>query len=181
MRATGFLLTALGALVAGVGAMLDWITVTVPGLPDEVAPTDRGVDLVEGQVALALAVVALVAVLVSRIGATTTARKGAATLTLIAGIGLVVIAGGEALTAETRFVDDAIDDIAAMIENLDEAAAATLEELLEVQLGLGLWLTLAGGVATTAGGFVTLAWASRRSALGSQAVSEVPPDAPDPA
>lgn len=168
LRVVGFLLTVAGALLAGIGSMLDWVTVTIPDFPAELAPTLRGVDTAEGKLALAGAVVALIAVLVSRVGGTDSARRGAAVVVLVAGVAIVAIGAREALTAEDRYVDDAIgevrdvagslgvaeDDVDAMIDDLQDAFV--------VDVATGVWLTLLGGIATVAGGAVTLAWASRR-------------------
>src|SRR5687768_206505 len=86
LRAIGFLVTVGGALAAGIGAMLTWVSVSLPGT---IPVMYIGVDLVEGTIALALAVVALVAVLASRIAATGSARRGAAVVVMVAGIAIV--------------------------------------------------------------------------------------------
>jgi hypothetical protein len=174
LRAIGFLVTVAGALAAGIGAMLTWVSVS---LPSTIPVVYIGVDLVEGTIALALAVVALVAVLASRIAATGSARRGAAVLVVIAGIAIVAIAGGEALTAPQRFRDDAIADVTGTFgdELIDTAA---FEAALDVRLGTGLWLTLVGGLATVGGGLVTLAWTSRRRRAQQDAPLEPRPDDP---
>lgn len=41
LRAVGFALTGAGALVAGIAALLDWITVTFPDALDAISPTER--------------------------------------------------------------------------------------------------------------------------------------------
>jgi len=167
MRATGFLLTVAGSLIAGVGAMLEWVVVTVPGFPDRFAPSWRGADVAGGRVVLGAAILALVAVLVTRVGGTSTARRGAAIAVLIAGIAIVAMATREVLTAEDRYATDAIaearDSITSVgipTDGLDEALDG-LRDVLDVRLGLGVWLSLAGGLVVVAGGGVTLAWASR--------------------
>lgn len=124
---------------------------------------------------LALCVIALLAVLVTRVGAVDTSRRGAAVVVLLAGIALAGIALGIVASADRRFVGDAIAEIAEL-GGIDADAAAFLEELLEVRLGLGVWLTLAGGLVTAAGGLVTLRWASRRAAAG----AALPPPPPPP-
>jgi len=168
LRVVGFLLTVAGALLAGIGSMLDWVTVTIPDFPAELAPTLRGVDTVEGKLGLAAAVVALIAVLVSRVGGTESARRGAAVVVLIAGVAIVAIGAREALTAEDRYVDDAageVRDVAGSLGIAEDDVDAMIDDLQEafvVDVAIGVWLTLLGGIATAAGGAVTLAWASRR-------------------
>ena len=168
LRVVSFLLTVAGALLAGIGSMLDWVTVTIPDFPAELAPTLRGVDTAEGKLALAAAVVALIAVLVGRVGGTDSARRGAAVVVLVAGVAIVAIGAREALTAEDRYVDDAVGevrDVAGSLGVAEEDVDAMIDELQEafvVDVATGVWLTLLGGIATAAGGAVTLAWASRR-------------------
>jgi len=184
-RAAGFLLTVMGALLAGVGSMLDWITVTVRNFPEDIAPTAKGVDLTEGKLVLGLAVVSLVAVLASRVGGTAGSRKGAAVAVLIAGLAIVAIGVRELANAEDRYVDDAIDELRETVGGLGgtvedvDAMADQLEELFVVQLGPGMWLALAGGIVTTVGGAVTLAWASRPGSTGGAAATSEP-SAPPP-
>ena len=172
LRAIGFLVTVVGALAAGIGAMLTWVSVS---LPSTIPVVYIGVDLVEGTIALALAVVALVAVLASRIAATGSARRGAAVVVVIAGIAVAAIAGVEALTAPQRFRDDAVADATGAFgdELIDMAA---LEAALEVRLGTGLWLTLVGGLTMVGGGLVTLAWTSRRRPAPHDRPAEPRPD-----
>jgi hypothetical protein len=174
LRAIGFLVIVAGALTAGLGTMLTWVSVSLPGTIPEVY---LGVDLLEGTIALGLAVVALVAVLASRIAATGSARRGAAVAVVAAGIALVAIAGGEALTAPGRFREDVVRDVTSAVGgSLAPVDTAALEAAIDVRLGVGLWLTLAGGLATAAGGLVTLAWASRRVTAGRDDAAEPRPD-----
>jgi hypothetical protein len=168
-RTAGFLLTVLGALAAGIGSMLDWVTVTIPDFPAELAPTIRGVDATEGKLVLAAAVVATIAVLMTRIGATASARRGAVVVVLVAGAAIVAIAAREALTAEDRYVNQGVEEVRDVAASLGAAADdvdAMIDDLASVfvvEVGLGVWLALAGGLVTVAGGAVTLVWASRRA------------------
>ena len=185
-RAAGFLLTVIGALLAGVGSMLDWITVTVRDFPEDIAPTAKGVDLTEGKLVLGLAVVALVAVLASRVGGTVGSRKGAAVVVLLAGLAIVAIGARELLSAEDRYVDDAIDELRETIGALGgsaedvDAMADQLEGQFVVELGPGMWLAFGGGIVTAVGGAVTLAWASRGGGADGASRTATPstPDAP---
>jgi hypothetical protein len=134
LRAAGFLCAALGALLAGVATMLTWIT-EATNQPVVVQTTYKGVDLLDGKVALALAVVVLVAILASRVGAGPGARRGAAIIVVICSFSLIGLSGAAVVTASSRFVQP-------------------------VKVGAGPWLALAGGVLALAGGIMTLAWAS---------------------
>jgi hypothetical protein len=170
VRTLGFLVTVLGALLAGIGAVLDWILVTIEGAEDELAPTWRGLDTAGGKVVLIAAVLALVAVLATRVGGTATARRGAAVVVIAAGVAIVAAAALEAVTAEDRYASDAITEARDVVTSLGvpaddlDAVLDELRDMLEVRLEPGLWVAIAGGAITAAGGAVTLAWASRRDA-----------------
>ncbi|MGB7805423.1 MAG: hypothetical protein WBM72_07460, partial [Actinomycetota bacterium] len=84
LRAAGFLCAALGALLAGGATMLTWIQPSIKDLPPELTPTYLGVDLPDGLVVLGLAVVIVIAVLVSRAGSTGRGRQGPAVVVIVA-------------------------------------------------------------------------------------------------
>ena len=168
LRVAGFLLTDAGALAVGAGSILAWVTVGLSGIGVE--STSPGLDLTEGKIALALAIVMLIAVLVARVG-TSGARTIAAVVVLLAGIGAVAIAVAFLLTAPSRFRAIAIDDVAARYSEAmgvpfetarDQLTAASGALGAYTQIGPGVYLTLAGGILGASGGVTTLVWASRR-------------------
>ena len=59
-------------------------------------------------------------------------------------------------------VDDALAILAP--DGATPQQRADVEALVEVQVGAGPWLALAGGVLALAGGIMTLAWVSAASA-----------------
>jgi hypothetical protein len=77
LRVWGFLCTALGAAMLGVGAILSWanVTIGIRGTTRSAATTAPGIDLPEGKVALAAALVALVAVVAMRLVESAVARR----------------------------------------------------------------------------------------------------------
>jgi hypothetical protein len=177
LRVVGFLLAAAGALAIGVGAVLIWVTVGLRTIGVESA--SPGVDLTEGKIALALAVVMLVAVLVARAGASG-ARTVAAVIVLAAGVGAVATAGAFLTTASSRYSAVETDEVAERIaeqsglpfETVRERLAASAETLGHyTDTGPGVYVALAGGVVGSAGGVLTLAWASRRRRNDASAVA----------
>jgi hypothetical protein len=191
LRALGFLVTVAGGLAAGIGSMLEWVSVDLVDVRD-VPSVYPGIDLTEGKVALALAVIAVVAVLVSRVGATATSRRGAVIVVIVAGIAITGIAAVDAITAEERFVEDEIERQATSVgrdaADIPEELRTTLEERIRASLGIGIWVTFAGGLLTATGGVLTLVWATRnerrvsevQDPSGGAASGPEPPPPPEP-
>jgi hypothetical protein len=171
-RAIGFVVVAAGALLLGLGALLEWVTLS---FPDEIDPRGvsetsvPGVDIWEGKVVLGAAL-AILGLLV----ATRTVRSGgvgiAAAITAIA-----LIAAGTAVNvtilAETRFIErDGLDafaqalseDLGVPVSDVRVALEQQVRDALEVQRGIGLWLSAAGGLVAAAGGVLTFRWIRHR-------------------
>jgi hypothetical protein len=186
LRMWGFLLTVLGALLAGLGALLTWVTVGIGG-PGALNTMTKGTDVWEGIVLLGCAVVMLAAVLGSRFvsGAARTVAAG-----LVTGTSFVafVVASAFVATADSRFSPI---DSSALAQKIADATGATVEQVratLEqvvqklggfTTIGAGPWLAIAGGLLGLAGGVLSLAWASRTGSAAStqEATSEGPADA----
>lgn len=162
LRSAGFLCASVGALLAGVGALLPWVTTAISGVPTEVSPTYVGVDLPDGIIVIVLALVMLVAALMTRAGTGDAARRGMAAVVIVSSFLIVGIAGASIVTADGRFestaVDDVVDDLTP--QGATDEQRARIDDLLELRIGPGPWLALVGGVIGAVGGVLTLAWAS---------------------
>jgi hypothetical protein len=85
------------------------------------------------------------------------------------------VSGAAIVTAASRFEPTVVDDTLAILAP-DGATAqqrTDVETFVEVQVGAGPWLSLAGGVLALGGGIMTLAWAS---AASSASDPELEPD-----
>lgn len=179
LRLWGFVLTAVGALLAGVGASMDWAVLGFTS--DRGGALDvavKGSDMWEGRVVLAAAVLALVATVALRLLTGTDARRATALLVVSLGALAMALAISVAIRADARFAGDGgLDEIATSLSaRLDADPAAVRAQLreefgteLRVDLGPGVWLTLLGGTLIVVGGSLSLAWARR------------PPGGPEPA
>jgi hypothetical protein len=156
-RAIGFALGAAGALAAGLGALLPWTTVGLRadsrGVLDE---RFRGVDLAGGIVVLVAAVLVLIGLLAIRV-VPDVVRLSIALGMILAGLAIVTAPVLALATAEDRAAEEMAAAITA--EGLTRAEA---EELIRTEpafairwrAGPGIWLAIAGGVATVAAGAV---------------------------
>jgi hypothetical protein len=171
LRLWGFLLTVLGALLAGVGALLTWVTVGFTTPP--IASASKGVDLWEGLVVLGCAVLLLVGILATRALRSRGSRTLAAAVLTGAGFVAMAIAGAFLVTAPSRFspVDATklVDTLArALGQPVDQVKQALQQATAQLgpytTVGAGPWLALAGGVLGLVGGILALAWTTRRNA-----------------
>lgn len=169
LRLAGFLATVVGALLAGVGATLTWVTVGIE-VAEGIDTDTKGVDVWDGQVVLACAVIMLIAVLVTRMTSSDGLRRSFAAVVIGAGFVALAVATAFVLSATTRF--DPIEDDA-LVSAIAEAAGvpedqvrASIDETLEelgafTTIGPGPYLAIAGGLAGVVGGVLVLAWANR--------------------
>jgi hypothetical protein len=171
LRLAGFLMTVVGALLIGVGSVLTWVTVGLADRPqvDTVTP---GVDVVDGMVALACAVILLVCLLATRMVTEPRIRTTLAATIVIAGAIAATVAGFFLVTAHGRFDpvsnDDLIEKLATALQQPVDTVRDELRATLEAlggftRVGIGPVLVLAGGVLGSTGGFLTLLWTWRRS------------------
>ena len=161
LRLWGFLLTAVGALLAGVAAIMVWVTVGVHGYPILDSPS-HGTDLADGRLVLTGAVVMLIAVLGSRFVHRRNSRIVMALLAITAGLLAAVVAVSFLATVATRFTPTT---------GLRLQVAAEFEHLTPEQIvakyggfrtvSIAPWLALVGGVLGVIGGILTLSWARR--------------------
>jgi hypothetical protein len=160
LRTAGFLCAVLGALLAGAATMLIWIQTSIKDLPPQLIPTYLGIDLPDGLVVLGLAVVIVIAVLVSRTGSAPRGRRGPAVVVIVASFIVIGVSGAAIVTAASRFEPTVVDDILAIVapDGATPQQRAAVDAQVETNVGTGPWLALAGGVLALAGGIMTLAW-----------------------
>jgi hypothetical protein len=164
LRVAGFAVTALGALLAGVGTTFVWTTAGMR--QDEGGVLDlefRGLDLVEGILTLLVAAATLALLLALRRLHRDGRVRGAIGI-LVAGVVLVALPVSVALRAE----DLAIQEMASVV-----AATGGLREEEAIQLvrtdpdlavradTSGVWPSIAGGALVVVGAAINLAWARR--------------------
>jgi hypothetical protein len=174
LRLAGFLCVAAGAILAGIGATREWAAIGFP--EDLLGAADvsvRGTDVWEGKVVLLGTVVALGVLLAMRLSRSDSARRTLATILVVIGAACVALPLLDAVRAENRFggaggVDTMVEVLAAELELPEDVVREQLAEqfdrALRVDLGPGIWLTVAGGVLLVAGGVLSLAWARARAA-----------------
>jgi Tryptophan-associated transmembrane protein (Trp_oprn_chp) len=170
MRLAGFGLTALGGLLIGVGALMPWIRSGLEDAPDELSLTYYGIDVLDGRIALAAAVVVLAGLAVARFAASPKPRRDAALAVIAGGVVALAVAGAAVLTAAERFESSAVEDIMATLPSgTAQELRDEVEELVEATLAPGPFAVLGGGILAVVGGGLLLAWVSRTGAADAPA------------
>jgi hypothetical protein len=169
LRLLGFLFTAVGGVLIAWGAISDWATIVFlgAGFRDSATP---GVDVVEGQVALALGVFMLVSIVALRLATGTAARRSVALAICVAAAASLAIGVVDLVRAEERFGDYAVEEIAAdvarqqrvPIAEARRAVQAVVNDDGSIDVGPGLWLVIAGGALGLVGGLLDLAWVGQQ-------------------
>ena len=191
-RLWGFLCLVAGALLAGLGATLDWAVVGFPEDPSGALDVAvKGTDVWEGKVVIVAGVLALLVMLAARLVLRTQARRilafGIATLgALVLALALSVAIRPDPRFGSSEGLDEIATNLADQLGEDPQAIRAQLEQefadQIQVDLGIGVWVAAAGGIPIDIGGALSLAWV-RRTAGGSEASeasrrSEAPPGGP---
>jgi hypothetical protein len=169
LRLFGFLFTAVGGLLIALGAISDWATVVFLGgaFPDSAA---KGIDVVEGKVALGLGIFLLVAIVAMRLAGSLGARRAIALLMTVSALSALAIGVIDIVRAQERFGGYTVDQTAKQLardsgQPLDKVRASVEGVIAKegsIDLGLGLWLVVAGGAIGTIGGLLDIAWVGQR-------------------
>jgi hypothetical protein len=169
LRLFGFLFTAIGGLLIALGAISDWATVVFLGgaFPDSAA---KGIDVVEGKVALGLGIFLLVAIVAMRLAGSLGARRAIALLMTVSALFALAIGVVDIVRAQDRFGGYTVDQTAKQLASdsgqpLDKVRASVEGVIARegsIDLGLGLWLVVAGGAIGTIGGLLDIAWVGQR-------------------
>jgi hypothetical protein len=173
LRLVGFACTAVGALLVGLGATMDWATVHASGVTGTPIPPFKGVDVWEGKIELLTGITILVLVIVSRLLAGRTAARATAAIILVLSVGAGALAASDLARADTRFrADDGLERIARSVSaQLGLPFGSVLAQMkriafqLEIRAAAGLYVTIAGGALAAIGGILGFLWASRRPEL----------------
>ena len=190
LRLAGFAATALGGLLVGLGSILGWATVTIGGAGGTTGlpPIDtKGIDTLEGKLALLSGVLVLVAIPAMRLARAVAGRRSWAILIIVAGLAATGLAAKDLSRPTDRFGDlgfekvvKGISDTTGLpLQGLENRFRAQAKKLTHVSLGPGIYLVIAGGLLAAAGGGLGLAWANRTtSPPTAEPIEEAPGAAP---
>ena len=169
LRLIGFLLVALGGLLAWVAALLTWFTVGLTNDTQNVL-TQRylGIDLLEGKIVMAAGLILLAGIVALRGVRGAAARLAVAGALILASLLTVGIAIS-AVTGTHRYADRALQDMtksaATALKLPPDQARQKVDQIaslgITVTRGVGVWVALAGGIVALTGAVLSLVWALR--------------------
>jgi hypothetical protein len=163
LRLWGFLLTVIGGALVAFGSIGNWAAITLGGGTVNVVPT-KGIDVWQGKVTLILGVAIVIAILALRF--VRPERRNAMAIGItVAGLAALAL-GLWVLFALTSVMRDPGVDELAKVYGRQQVLDAMSREGIAVKAQVGLWMTVAGGVLATAGGFVDLAWVRQKKIAG---------------
>ncbi len=190
LRVASFVTTSLGGLLVGLGSLLAWASIDIPGPAGNAASTTiLGFDTAEGKIALLLGLVLLVGGVAMRAISAKGLARVIAWIVTISGLLATAIGVLDVVRKDSVFNQGAeklAREIAA-VSGLPVSDLLTRIQRLEVvSLKFGIYLVIAGGVIGLIGGLLGLAWVSRQdrtphvadTPLPSEASTPLPP--PDP-
>jgi hypothetical protein len=138
LRLAGFLGTAIGAAMLGIASVMTWVTVSLQSAPQAQPGVYKGLDLAQGKICLAMALVLLVGLMALRGARSRKTEKIIATVMIVAALLGLAFAGSAILSG---------------FSSLKTAPGDT------VHRGAGMFIAAAGGVIATLGAILDLAWA----------------------
>jgi hypothetical protein len=166
LRLWGFILTAGGGALIAIGALLTWVSVDYRGITSK----ELGVDVKPGIVCLAVGVIAILAILGLRAVHSIPLRRAISIAIMVAGLVAIVLAVRELsikdrllLTGLRTFAEALHQQNGLPAQDLAAKIRADLQKSGTVNVGIGLWITIAGGVVTLVGGVLDMMWVRSRA------------------
>ena len=172
LRLWGFLLTVLGGALVAFGSIGNWAAISLGGGTVNAVPT-KGIDVWQGKVTLILGALIVIAILALRF-VRPERRNAMAIAIIVAGLAALALGLWALLALKSVVHDTGVDALVKILVGLGVSATKARQQVLEtmsregiaVKAQAGLWMTVAGGVLATAGGFVDLAWVRQKKIAG---------------
>jgi hypothetical protein len=177
LRLWGFLLTTIGGALIAFGSIGDWAAVSLGSSTEGAVPT-KGIDFWQGIATLILGALIVLGILALRF-VRPDRRKMMAIAIVVAGLAALAL-GLWVLFALKSVVEVVAVDELAKIYGRQEVLRTLSKEGIAAEAQIGLWMTVAGGVLATAGGFVDLAWVRQKRLVGNAIDPDTLPGVSEP-
>jgi hypothetical protein len=166
LRLWGFVLTVGGGALIAIGALLTWVSVDYKGITSK----QLGVDLKPGIACLVVGVIAILAIPALRTVHSIPLRRAIAIGVAVAGL-VAIVLGVRELSIKDHLLFTGVRTFAEALHQQNGLPArdlaaqirAGLQKSGSVNVGIGLWITIAGGVVTLVGGVLDVMWVQSRA------------------
>jgi hypothetical protein len=172
LRLAGFIATVGGGALVVLGSLLNWVSVGLKGdTGGGFTVSTPGIDLRAGLVALALGALAILGIVALRLVHSTTFRRLVGVGVILVGLGAAAIGVYEMTGDRDRYLFSGVRDFAEHfsqeqgLPQNDQLASQIREQLRKdgvVDIQIGIYVVIAGGVVTVVGGLLDYAWAGAR-------------------
>jgi hypothetical protein len=177
LRLGGFVLTVAGGSLIAIGTLLTWASVDYKGITSK----ELGVDLKPGLVCLVLGVIAILAIPALRAVYSIPLRRVIAVAVVVAGL-VAIVLGVRELSIKDHLLFTGIRTFAESLhqqnglpaKDLATQIRADLKKSGSVNVGIGLWITIAGGMVALGGGVLDLIWVRSRARARAHAFDAPP-------
>jgi len=163
LRLWGFLLTVVGGALIAFGSIGNWAAISLGSSTENAVPT-KGIDVWQGMATLILGILLVIGILALRF-VRPERRSAIAVAIIVAGLLALSLGLWAVLALESVVHDTGVDELA-KVYGRQEVLRTMSEQGVAVKAQIGLWMTVAGGVLATAGGFVDLAWVRQKRVAG---------------
>ena len=165
-------MTVAGGALVAFGSIGNWAAITLGGGTVNVVPT-KGIDVWQGKVTLILGALIVIAILALRF-VRPERRNAVAVAIVVTGLAALALGLWALLALKSVVQDTGVDALVKILVGLGIPATRARQQVLEtmsrqgiaVKAQVGLWMTVAGGVLATAGGFVDVAWVGQKKIAG---------------
>lgn len=163
LRLWGFLLTVVGGALIAFGSIGNWAAISLGNSVENAVPT-KGIDVWQGMVTLILGVLIVIGILALRF--VRPERRNVIAVAIVVAGSLALALGLWTLLALESVVRDTGVDELAKVYGRQEVLKTMNEQGVAVKAQIGLWMSVAGAILATAGGFVDLAWVRHKRLAG---------------
>jgi hypothetical protein len=163
LRLWGFLLTVLGGALIAFGSIGNWAAISLGNSVENAVPT-KGIDVWQGTATLILGVLIVIGILALRF-VRPERRNAVAVAIVVAGVVALALGLWVLLALKSVMRDTGVDELA-KVYGRQEVLTTMSREGIAVKAQIGLWMTVAGGILATVGGFVDLAWVRQKRLVG---------------
>jgi uncharacterized membrane protein len=184
LRVASFAATSIGGLLVGLGSLMSWAVIEIPGTTSSAPPTPVvGVDTPEGKVTLLLGLVLLIGGVAMRAITSRGFARVLGWIVMVSGLLATAIGVLDVVRKDSAFNEGAEK----LARSISAPSGLPVSDLIDrirrievVNLKLGIYIVIAGGVVGLIGGLLGLAWGARRDRAPNVADEPLPGDRSTP-